>query len=109
MIMVDNLQNFANAMNACPYVVDSEISLKESEMMNYVHVMHLNIRSYLKNETKLRLILDELENNNVVMDVIMLCETFLNSNSVELVELPGYKLHYKNRDTWLGGQYCNFY
>ena len=96
--------DYLNLLNKCTYVVDDrDIQIDASERQNKFHVMHLNVRSYFKNCDKLILLLDELESRNVIIDVILLCETFINDVNVKLVGIPGYQCVTKNRVDKVGG------
>ena len=50
----------------------------------------------MKNLTKLKLLLDELSQVDIVPDIILLCETFTNKYNIDLVNIPGYEMYYKN-------------
>ena len=92
--------------------------LSESEQCNYVTsindynavqlneyafgVLHLNIRSFYKNEAKLIQLLDDIC-QKVTVHVILLCETFLNSNNVALAEISGFTSFHKMREDRKGG------
>ena len=42
--------DIAKPQNGCPYVCDdTELEIEECELYNYFHIMHLNVRSFLKN------------------------------------------------------------
>ena len=57
----------------------------------------------MKSAISLKLLLDEMLQGNIVVDIILLCETFLNQKSVQLVNPPSYKYYYKNRNNRPGG------
>ena len=68
-----------------------------------LNVLHLNIRSFLKNKDSLVLLLEELANVNLIPDVIVLCETFLNDFNVNLAKILGYNTFSKYRVNTTGG------
>ena len=53
-------------------------------------VLQLNIRSLLAHQQELRQLLCELEKRNSRIDVLLLCETFLSKNTINMVNIPGY-------------------
>ena len=55
------------------------------------------------NITELKLLLTKLEWNNSPIDVLLLCETFLNKKTERLVHIPHYKLHSNSRTNHKGG------
>ena len=102
--MDNTLSDLMKPKNDCPYVSDTDLlRLRNDEMYTKIHVLHLNVRSYHKHFDKLTLMLDDLLELNVVPDIVMLCETFLNSQSAQLVAVPGYQTYFRNRDNRLGG------
>ena len=101
--MGEEMLNFAKPQNGRPYVLNDEFDFDISECGNKLYVMHLNVRGIMKNIAKLKMLLDELSEKNVVCDIILLCETFANLNSVSLVSILGYQMYYKNRPERLGG------
>ena len=44
-----------------------------------------------------------LETKNSRVDIILLCETFLNKSTEKLVKIPGYTLIYNSRSKSKGG------
>ena len=49
------------------------------------------------------MLLDDLLQKNVILDVILMCESYLNNHNVNLAEISGYKSYYKNRENRPGG------
>ena len=68
-----------------------------------VHVLHLNVRSYLKNSDSFKLLLDDMLHQGNVVDVILMCKSFLTSENIGFAEIHGYKTYYKNRCDKPGG------
>jgi len=72
----------------------NKISTKQHGQFN---VMHLNIQSLTAKLDQLKLLLANLLESGIKLDFILLCETFLHEGNTPLVNIPGYKLEYKNR------------
>ena len=68
-----------------------------------LNVMHLNIRSQKAKTFDLTNMLCELENNNIVIHVLLLCETYITALNVDLCQINGYSLIYKARGNSHGG------
>ena len=60
--------------------------------------MQINTRGLLNKLDHLREIINYSD-----PDVVLLCETWLNARTIDLVELKGYKLVCKNRVDRIGG------
>ena len=60
-------------------------------------VMHLNIHSLPAKHQQLEILLTSLDQLNIHMEIIMLCETFLHDNITKLYKISGYKLICRNR------------
>ena len=102
--MVDYLSNFAKPRNQCPYVTAYEsLSVDPEIQARSLHILHLNVRSLLKNIDKLKLLLDDLSSKGIYLGVILLCETFLTKDSALLSQLNGYQHLYRIRENRLGG------
>ena len=105
--MTNVLPNVCQIDNDCPYVFADDysdvVSLDSTNINNTYHVLHLNIRSYFKNIDGLLLLLDELLHYNVMIDAIMLCETYVNNSNIQLVHIPGFTCYNKNREERQGG------
>ena len=59
--------------------------------------MHLNIRSLPDKFDKLKLLLSQLDNVNVNIDFILICETHLTESNHDLFHLPGYNFISRHR------------
>ena len=66
-------------------------------------VLQLNIRSMLINLSELQQLISTLDNKGTQVDLILLCETFLNRKTTKLVKIPGYELITNCRVTSKGG------
>lgn len=80
------------ASNNCDYVESG--SLKRSGNFS---VLHLNIRSLNKNYALLTELLFDLKQSGVVVDAILLCETWLNDLNDSLISIDGYTCLTKHR------------
>ena len=86
----------------CPYVEHGDLfKLKKDNCV--LNVMHLNIRSLPKHGCDLSILLDEISQNNVTVDAIALCETYLTSTNEYLGKLHGYQLINSNHQLNSGG------
>ena len=65
--------------------------------------LHLNIQSLPAKFDKLKLLISELHDQNIDLDLILLCETFLTDNIQNQFNIAGYNLVCKNRTTTRGG------
>ena len=60
-------------------------------------IMPLNVCSICAKQTELKELLNWLCTENHDLDVILLCETYLNTCIKNLVDFPGFNLICKNR------------
>ena len=86
----------------CDYWETEQCANLNPENYNFI-VMQLNIRSLLSNVTELKILLTKLEQKNSSVDVILLCETFLNKKTERLVNIPHYQLYSTCRSNHKGG------
>ena len=72
----------------CDYVeIDGTANLNPN---NYnLSVLQLNIRSLLAHQQELKHLLTKLLECNCRIDVVILCETFLSKNTLNIVNIPG--------------------
>ncbi len=56
--------------------------------------MQLNIRSLPENFDKLKILLQRLGDNNVNLDRILLCETYLKETNANVFSIPGYQFYF---------------
>ena len=84
-------------LTACDYV-DPENTGRIKPGKNDLSIIQINSRGLLNKIDHLRDII-----NYSHPDVILLCETWLNTRTIELVEINGYKLFSKNRIDRIGG------
>ena len=67
------------------------------------NVLHLNIRSFHRNKDALISLLADVQERDVVVHVIGLCETFLNAQTHDLAEIDNYRSIHKFRTDRMGG------
>jgi cellulose biosynthesis protein BcsQ len=60
-------------------------------------VMHLNIQSLMSKHLALQEIIAHLGERRIVLDCILLCETFVHENNIQLLNIDGYKLISRHR------------
>ena len=66
-------------------------------------LLQLNIRGLLSHQDELKLLLHKLHNKNSSIDLVLLCETFLNKKTEQLINIPGYTIITNNRTQTKGG------
>ena len=86
-----DLKEELNLIN-CEYVVhgDNNTDLQSSSPTD-LNVLQLNIRGLLNKQDRLVTLLHEHK-----VDIALLCETWLNSNTKKLINIPNYKIHTSN-------------
>ncbi len=62
-----------------------------------ISCFHMNIRSLPNKINKLEILLNDLNNDNIHIDFLLLCETFLNNTNHDMYNLDGYKFVGKHR------------
>ena len=75
----------------CDYYELSKLTNFNPDGYNLV-VLQLNIRSMLLNLSELRQLIHTLDNKGTQVDLILLCETFLNKKTLKLANILGYEL-----------------
>ena len=86
----------------CDYIMREECDNLNTLNYNFI-VMQLNMRSLLSNIGELKLLLTKLEQKNLTVHVVLLCETFLSKKTEKLVNIPHYRLHANHRSKHKGG------
>ena len=89
-ITTDNLNTILWS-DKCDYIDIDDCANLNPNCYNLI-VLQLNVRSLLSNQTALNQLLRDLENRKSKVDLILLCETFLTSQTCRFVNLPGYTL-----------------
>jgi hypothetical protein len=59
--------------------------------------LHLNIQGLNAKFDDFKTLLSQMNDKGIHLDIIMLCETFLNDDNANLFHLPGYSFIYQNR------------
>ena len=100
-LITDNLDS-SLWNDKCDYIeIDN---CKDLNPNNYnLVVVQLNIRNLLLKQLELKRLLRDLEVRKSKADMILLCETFLSDATVNLVNIPGYKLYSNHRKNYKGG------
>ena len=75
----------------CDYIDTNSCTNLNPNDYNLI-VLQLNTRSILSKQTELKQLLHTLENKNSRVDIVLLCETFLNTKTTKLVNIPNYTL-----------------
>ena len=75
----------------CDYIDPESCTNLNPENYNLLVLQH-NIRGLIGNQDDLKLLLSILQARNSPVDIILLCETFLNNITVGLVNIPGYDI-----------------
>ena len=96
-VVTDYDLNSELGLPACDYV-DPDNSRRIKPRKNDLSIMQINTRGLLNKLDHLR---DIINYSNP--DVILMCETWLNARTIDLVEFKGYKLVSKNRLDRIGG------
>ncbi len=116
---MNNIENLADMMDLSEYSDIFDTLESETRQSKYVEVselskfidpseqttktLHLNVRSIPDKFDNLKLLLSSLTEQNIHLDFILLCETFLTEINVNMYQLPGYTFVYKNRNSTKGG------
>ena len=105
----DNTNNsLRSSVNDCNYYdIDNIKSLmnEDQHIENKTYkTLHVNIQSLSARFESQKCILAHMQESNLDLDCILLCETFLHENNSHLFHLPGYHFICKNRkDKTRGG------
>ena len=99
------LSSLLESENCCEYtdIEDNKITKICLSGIETFNVLHLNIRSLIKNVDSLTLLLSELQESGVIIHALGLCETFLNVNLANTVQLENYVLVNDCRVNRVGG------
>ena len=82
--------------DTCMYYELSDLENGVNDGFRYC-ALHINIHSVLAKLDDLKHIIYILKEKHIIIDFILLCETFLNENNVALCKIDGYNLVCKNR------------
>ena len=88
--------------NKCDYVqLDTCVNLN-TDNYNLI-ILQLNICGLISHQDELKLLLHKLSKKNSGVDIILLCETFLNKKTAKLIQIPGYNMIANNHQHNKGG------
>ena len=87
----------------CDYIQPDSCTNLNVDNYNLI-ILQLNIRGLISHQSELKLLLHKLNKKNSSADIILLCETFLNKQTENLVHIPGYTLIANNRQSNKGGR-----
>ncbi len=84
--------------NNCSYVLPDEIknSVDLGNGSQYC-ILHLNIHSIPSKKDDLINLLERLKHQNITVDVLLICETFITDQNKDQCKLEGYKLYDEHR------------
>ena len=101
----ENLSDLLNSQNGCQFtdLNDDIFATGSVKKLQNINVLHLNMRSFLKNYDSLVMLLNDLQERGVIVHVIALCETFLNGLNMTTAKLENYKELHRCRENRLGG------
>jgi exonuclease III len=83
----------------CQYIDVSDDSLTFPFSPNTLKIAHLNIHSLQSKKDDLIELLGMLKDKNVLPDILLLCETFLNDKSFSKINFPNYDIISQHRKT----------
>ena len=90
--------------NNCNYISPNDVKLDRLSIgSSQLSILHLNIHSVPSKLDDLKSLLSKLKANNLTIDVILLCETFITENNKESCKLDDYKLFSEHRKTLTKG------
>ena len=95
--------DWGDLLGECRYLNLGEGASEFEYLQGNVCVLHFNIRSLIKNLGNLRLLLNGFERLGKRIDIVLLCETFLNNVNSNLVALEGYNFFEIHRNHKSGG------
>ena len=87
----------------CDYWIANDCENLNPHNYNLV-ILQWNIRSLMRNLNELKLLLTKLENINLPVDVLLLCETFLTKITSKTIKVLNYTIYHTNRIDHKGGE-----
>ena len=100
---MDNfLQNNTLWNDKCNYIQPDDCDNLNKGNYNLI-LLQLNIRGLLSHQDELKLLLQKLHSKNTSIDIVLLCETFLNKKIEPLINIPGYTIITNSRTQSKGG------
>ena len=89
--------------NCTYYDIDDVNSLSDSNNCYQHTALHLNIHSLPSKHEQLRAMISDLLDSGIVINYILLCQTFLTDTNCAMFQLPGYHFVCNNRKSGRGG------
>ena len=86
----------------CDYIHPDTCENLNMEKYNLI-ILQLNICGLLSHQDELKLLLHKLQRNISSVDIILLCETFLNNKTENSINMPVYTTIANNRQQTRGG------
>ena len=100
--LMDNPLTIHNIKSSYYDLDKLNIDDESNEEYEYTCV-HINILSLPAKFEKLKYLISEFQEQNIDIDFILLCETFLTDNIAQQFNISGYNLLSRNRNTKRGG------
>ena len=88
--------------NKCDYVQPDTCENLNTDNYNLI-ILQLNIHGLISHQDELKLLLHKLSKKNSSVDIVLLCETFLNKKTENLIKIPGYTMIANNHQQNKGG------
>jgi len=95
---IDDMEiDMNNIITQCNYSIIEDLNTNTQDLLQ--SIMHINIHSLPAKHEQLQTIIRRLQNRNINLEYILLCETFLNNNNQHLYKIEDYTLENRNRCT----------
>ena len=82
--------------NECTYIEPEQTNSLNGKNAS-LRILHVNIHSIPSKLDDLKSLLEKLKQNEINIDLLLLCETFLTENNKNLFNIPGYDLIEEHR------------
>ena len=77
------------SQDSCDYITPEEVqSLNCSE--NDLMILQLNIPGLISKQSSISHLINNCAKNHKILDVVLLCETWVTKNTKDLIHIPGY-------------------
>jgi gamma-glutamylcyclotransferase (GGCT)/AIG2-like uncharacterized protein YtfP len=83
-------------ITGCEYYETEEIKNIDYSDSN-LNIIHINIRNMESKIDPLLDLLNKLKYENYEIDIVLICETFMNDSNIDQCVLPGFNMEYNNR------------
>ena len=102
--LFDLIDSQMNPAGSCNYIDPEDISLENiSARGQQFSILHINIHSVPSKLDELKNLLLRLKDKKIIIDVILLCESFMSDNNKDSCEIDGYKLYEEHRKSMTRG------